>query len=191
MDFTNEQADKVKNFLWNDNEEDENAKPQPQMSVCNEMLECAERVSEYVVNNIDFCDLQHPVYSVTIPVEIHPLLADRFDNQWTEYSRSRVFDFLRAVFVQKMADLGYVDQLESKVREIFPRKNALIRISDIDFYDEPEVDVSVTNKQWNPAEDTEEVQKKRSYNYSGNTITVELKIDIVDSTEGSLPDFVV
>lgn len=189
MDLTPEQLEKIKNFIWNDDEEDENAQPQPEMTVCDEMLDCVDKVAEYVIENIDLLDLKQDVYSVDVPIEIHPLLSARFDRRWTEYSRSRVFDCLRAVFIQKMSDLGYVDRLEDRIREVFPQKDAMIRIGSIDFFDEPEVDVSITEKELNLTNNQEEIKETRSYNFSGNSITVELKIEILP--EGFTPDVVV
>jgi len=174
--YTREQVDRIKNFEWDDKEEDTND-PQPEFEVCNNILDCVDKVSQYVLENVDLSDLQRDVYQVNIPIETHPLLLARYEESWSEYSRSRVFDLVRALFIQKMNESIWRRRIELKVRSIFPKKDAQIIVSDIDFYDEPQVDVNVKTKTLDSTQE-KEVFDHYSYNYSGNTVTVELKIDI-------------
>lgn len=173
MDYTPDQLKKIQGFDWGDDEEDSGV-DQPEMETCDKILSCAEAVGRYVVDNIDLMDLQQDEYSVNVPVETHPLLAERFNSDWSEYSRSRIFDFIRAVFIQKMEDLGYVRELTQKVQQIFPNK---VAISHIDFFDDPEVDVTVTEKIVDLVSGSEQITGQRT-THSGNSITVTLKIDL-------------
>ncbi len=175
INYTRKQIDRIKNFKWDDKVD--SGDPQPEFEVCDNILDCVEKVSQYVLEHVDLSDLQRDVYQVNIPIETHPLLFARYEESWSEYSRSRVFDLVRATFIQKINEPIWRKRIELKVRSIFPKKGAKIVVSDIDFYDEPEVDVEV--KKTKTLDITlEEVSDNYSYNYSGNTVTVELKIDI-------------
>jgi len=185
MNFTPEQQQKIDSFQWKEIEETDI--PQPEMTVCDAILECVEKVGEYVVDHLNILDLQQDVYSINVPVEVHPLLAERFNSKWSEYSRSRVFDIIRAVFIQKLDDSGCIEKIARKIREVLKSDSDII-ITQIDFYDEPEVDVSVIEREIQLHASHEKVVSTRSYQYSGNTITVDLKIDIKEKPKGLLSD---
>lgn len=174
MELTPEQSKKVSSFEWKD--EAESDTNQTEFDSCNTILECVDKIAQYVIDNIELKDLQQNVCVVNIPIETHPLLEARYDKSLSEYSRSRVFDVLRAVFIQKMPELGYVQQIERKIHEnILSDLN--VHVAMIDFYDEPEVDVTVTEREINTCSGEENVLQTRAYNYSGNTVTVEIQIE--------------
>lgn len=184
MELTPDQLAKVQKMKWIENSDSDSN--QPEMEVCNYVLDCVEAVALYVVENINFLDLQQDVYQVNVPIETHPLLAARYDSKWSEYSRSRVFDMVRAVFIQKIDDLGYLAMIENMVRKIFPKDDAQISVSHIDIYDEPEVDVTVTERELNLVTGEDKAVSTTTTSYSGNTVTVEVKIEILDSPQGIL-----
>lgn len=157
---------------------DDSLSPQPELAVCQNIFECIEHVCEYIVEKIDLSNLSQNLFSINVPTTVHPLLEARFDNQWLELSRSIVFDVFHAVFIQKVDELGYLDTIVTAIKALLPDRENDIKISRVDIFDEPEVDVTVTSKMTTLDGDVVSTEGTRQYQYSGNSITVELVVEM-------------
>lgn len=167
--MTPKEEEKIRNFKWSG--EEDGLVNQPEFDVADKILDCAEAIAEYAVEHIDVLDLQQDVYHVNVPIEVHPLLQSRYNNDYSDYSRSRVFDLIRSAFIQLWESLGYDGQLKKQISQLCPSTE--IEISSVDLYDEPDVDVEVNG----PIIDML-APATRKYNFSGNTVTVDFKIEL-------------
>lgn len=144
--------------------------------ICEQIVDCVNKVSQYVVDNISFNDFSIDTYCVNIPESVHPLLSCRFNDCMSEECSSIVFDMLHVYFTHKFIELGYKEQIEEKITEMFPDK--LAKVDSVDFYDEPEVDVSVVSKILNLETNESFVVNNKNFNYCGNSFTVDVRIKI-------------
>lgn len=119
MEFTEDQLKKIRNFKWND--EEEGAESQPGIAIAEDVIDCAKSISQYVLDNIGAQHYENGRFIIPIPLELHRLLCDRYSVEWTDDSRSKIFELIRGVFSTTMdADQGALThRINNKV---FPKQ---------------------------------------------------------------------
>lgn len=118
MEFSSDQLEKIRNFKWVDDEPGEGEEEQPGSHFAGEVLDCAKKVCDFVLNGIAIEKFDENRFSIQIPFDIHPLLSERYNSQWSNASRTAVFDVVKAACITEIE--AHQNIVEEKVRTIFP-----------------------------------------------------------------------
>ncbi len=97
MEFTPDQVGKIKSFKWVDAEQ-EGTEAQPGIAIAEDVIECAETIAAYVFENLSNSHYEHNRFVISIPLETHHLLKERYNPQWTDDSRCKIFDLIKGCF---------------------------------------------------------------------------------------------
>ncbi len=116
------EIDKIKSFQWS--EEKDNAAVQPGGEVAKQIIECADQIVEYASANVNLEHYDQNHLSIPIPLELHPLLKERFNDEWSEVSRENIFELIRGACMIATDSESYRERLENKINtSIFPPKS--------------------------------------------------------------------
>lgn len=161
----------------------------PFFSQSQEVLDCVEKVTEYVLKQLDkvqFVDVHELIHHIDIPIEIHSLLADTYNEKWSEQSRFTVFEVIRLVFLSYIKDRQ--NEIEIRLGRVLP-ENMSVRVTDFEFVDEPQVDVVVQSGVTDIINNTKSLTDEKKYTFSGNSITVDVIFEIQEKDDdGTLRD---
>lgn len=105
MEFTPDQLEKIKNFKWDD--EEEGSESQPGIAIAEDVIDCAKSIASYVLENISAKHYENGRFVIPVPLELHRLLRERYNLEWTDDSRAKIFELVQGVFAVRMdADRG-------------------------------------------------------------------------------------
>lgn len=129
----------IDSFNWGD-DSSESEVSQPEHETVSKFISCVESLSNYFVKNITVESFRYDCedvlsISLSIPVETNHLLSDRFDTQWSEYSRNQVFQGIQIFFDSywnEEARLGLSTKLDGIVP---PPKNKKHRVCEVKLWD--------------------------------------------------------
>ncbi len=127
-----------KSFPWNDDDDDEGTLEQPEYSVANDIITCAESLLSFLKRSISLDRLQDCKLVVEINPDLHHLLSTRLDNKFSMESRLRVFDLIRCSFNQLCS--FEKDRIQDKIKEEFSEFKDLV-IKEVVLYDDPSVGI--------------------------------------------------
>ena len=121
MEFSPDQVEKIRNFKWIDADDPEGDAQQPGSHFAMEVLECAQKVCDYVLESISIDKFDENCFSIPVPLDIHSLLAERYNSQWTNASRTAVFDIVKAACIAQIEANQRL--VEERVEVVFPSKS--------------------------------------------------------------------
>lgn len=127
MEFTEDQLQKIKDFQWDD--EEEGSESQPGIAIAEDVIDCAKRIAKYVLDTVSAKHYERGRFVIPIPLELHRLLEERYNSEWTDDSRAKIFELIRGVFASTMdADRG---PLTAHINEtVFPNEATPTMIAD-------------------------------------------------------------
>ena len=97
MKFTPDQKEKIKGFKWIEDEQ-EGTEAQPGIAIAEDVIECSKAIASYVLENIKTTHYNNGHFVISIPLDIHRLLRERYNSNWTDDSRVKIFDLIKGVF---------------------------------------------------------------------------------------------
>ncbi|MFA5385920.1 MAG: hypothetical protein WC364_14905 [Eubacteriales bacterium] len=103
MEFTNKQIDMIKQFKWEENE-NEGIESQPGIALAEDVMECAQAVLDCVFKKINISFFEQNLFAIPIPLETHRLLQERYNPNWTDESRTKIFELIKGMFTLFFAD---------------------------------------------------------------------------------------
>jgi hypothetical protein len=123
-DKKKEEEQKVKEFAWEDDlEEDEDNGGEFDCKI-SELNECVSCLAVYLMDTISFphmhSDDESVKFSVPVELSLHPLLISRFLDEWSLVSRLEIFGLIRSQFIGHFASPYNQLALNTKIHEIFP-----------------------------------------------------------------------
>ena len=114
----------VADFKW-DEDVDEGNEEQPLSDLATNVFACAEKIHQYVVDNMSIEQFAgDDTVEISVPVTLDQLLEDRYDDTYTEDSRLKSFDLLRAAFRLKLDEVGF--NTAEKINELMPQQNEAV-----------------------------------------------------------------
>ena len=118
---TKEHEEKLKNFEWSNDNEEDSGSTQPVVSEA-EVVDCISSVSMYVCNNASLNDYDESNWSlvVKVPSKVNDVLSDRFNKNWSFESRLEQFDKVVELFDTMFTREDIKANLDQKVQELFP-----------------------------------------------------------------------
>lgn len=128
------QLEKIKNFQW----EDEVMDHMPDFDFAQKIIDCAESISKFVLSNIknDYFeyDLDSVALSIPIKEDVHSIIKECKNSDWSQESRSAVFQVLDSVFCNNYSDsISFKSQVSQKIKDNI---NPKYKVSWMNLYDD-------------------------------------------------------
>lgn len=123
---TAEHAEKVREFQWVETEtEDEEVGGELLTVSMEKITECASLLSKHLMSNIageHFAGMDNTGIRFVIPVslDLHELIRQRFEMEWSLDSRLDVFQLIREQLVAEFATEEKRAELDAKIQEALP-----------------------------------------------------------------------
>lgn len=120
-----EHEEKVREFKWDDDVEEEETEGKLLVVSEKEINECASILANHTMSHITseyFGELDVTGMQFIIPVDldIHILMRKRFEEEWDLESRLDMFQCVREHLVAKFTDSEQREELNAKIQEVLP-----------------------------------------------------------------------
>lgn len=127
------------NFAWDSEEESENH--QPGFELIESMLECTEASATYILKNLEkkhFSIDNQMKFIIPLNSSIHPLINERWNEEWTMDSRISIIHLFRMLLAQFCQEETYASQLNRRINDVLPpTETSILVVKQVDVSDDP------------------------------------------------------
>lgn len=103
---------------------------QPEYEICDKLISCAESVLSYVAENIKTEFYSGASFVVPIPLNLHALLSEKYNANYSDYSRDLTFEVIRHIFNSLANDQNYKQEITDKINSVMVVPSVVSSVSD-------------------------------------------------------------
>lgn len=136
--LTEEQQSLVDNFQWvEEDEECTSTTMLPADDAATDILICVESVAEHLMKSVSPEHYTSGVFSIPIDPSLHRVFENRYNMDYNEESRLRVFKLVKYALEGTLMNDPYKEQVEHAFDDVLKSRDSVCKIKEAKLHEEP------------------------------------------------------